>query len=95
MRQRARIDANQKDIVAALRAIGCDVLHLHQIGKGAPDVLVGYRGKCLLLELKDGSKPKAAQKLTPDEQRFHDSWRGQIAVVRSPEEAVKYVLENS
>ena len=50
----ARVDANQPVIVAALRAIGATVQHLHAVGQGCPDILVGYDGVNFLMEIKDG-----------------------------------------
>ena len=44
MRLRARIDKNQPIIVEALRAGGASVVHLHQLGQGTPDILVGVSG---------------------------------------------------
>jgi hypothetical protein len=40
MRLRAKVDANQKSIVAALRKVGCLVASLAQVGAGIPDLLV-------------------------------------------------------
>lgn len=90
MRLKARVDRNQKEIVEALRKAGACVLHLHQLGKGVPDLLV-YRGGYFLLEIKDGSKPSSSQKLTPAEKKWIRGWHGPIQVVRSPEEALKAV----
>lgn len=94
MKFAARIDANQPQIVAALRKMGATVLHLHTIGKGAPDILVGYQGKNALIELKDGSKPPSARKLTADEEKFHAEWRGQVAIIESVEQAVDFIQTN-
>ena len=71
MRRRARVDANQKEIVAKLRKFGCSILHTHQLGKGAPDIIIGYNNLNYLIEIKDGSKTKSQQKLTPDELNFN------------------------
>ncbi len=81
MRRAAAVDANQRTIVKALRAMGATVLHTHQLGKGAPDLIVGYRGREYLLECKDGQKPPSARKLTPDEETFHRTWRGSVVRV--------------
>jgi len=94
MRKRARIDANQNEIAKALRAIGCSVLFTHQLGDGAGDLLIGFRGRNLMLELKDGDKPKSRQKLTKDETEFKSSWRGHYAVVSSVAEAIDEVRRN-
>jgi hypothetical protein len=50
--------------------------------------LVGYKNLNLLLEVKDGSKPPSAQKLTPQQEVWHRDWRGQRVVVNSPEAAL-------
>lgn len=88
MRRRPRIDNNHADIVASLRVIGCSVLSLAGNANGCPDILVGWRGKNLLLEIKG---PKGS--LTPDQVIWRDQWRGQSAVVTSLEEAVKVLGE--
>ena len=83
-----RIDANQNDIVAALRACGAVVRVVTQ-GDGIPDLLVGYRGYTLLLEVKDGNKPPSARTLTEAEQKFFDEWKGgMVAIVNSADEAL-------
>lgn len=88
MRRRAAIDRNQPDIVKRLRAVGCTVQPLHSVGGGCPDLLVGFQGRNVLLELKDGDKPPSAQRLTDDQAEWHAVWRGQVAVVNSIEGAL-------
>lgn len=83
MRRIARVDRNQAAIVAALRKIGANVQPIHTQGMGVPDLLVGLRGKNYLLEVKVGK-----EKLTPMEAEWMTNWRGQVCVVRSPEEAI-------
>ena len=94
MRKRARVDANQKKIVSQLREIGCSVLHTHQLGKGAPDIIVGYKGKNYLIEIKDGDKPLAQQKLTLDEIKFQAEWQGQYHVANSFDSLLEIILHN-
>ena len=92
MRRRGRVDANQKAIVAALRQVGASVQSLADIGHGCPDLLVGFRGRTLLMEVKDGSKVKSARALTPDEEAWIAGWRGTPAfIVESVEQAVQTV----
>lgn len=88
MRLRARADGNQTAVVQALRQAGRSVLVLSGVGRGCPDLLVGWPGGNLLLEVKDGSKPPSARKLTPDEADFFVRWRGPCAVVSSVAEAL-------
>lgn len=94
MRRAAKADDNQAVIVAAFRAMGCTVQHLHTVGRGVPDLLVFVPGidgvrqaETCLVEIKDGNKPPSKQRLTPDERAFVDQWRGPVYVVRSIEEA--------
>ncbi len=83
MRRIARVDGNQAEIVSQLKARGCSVLSLAALGKGCPDLLVGWHGENMLLEVKDGAKVPSARKLTTDEVAFHQTWRGRVAVVDS------------
>lgn len=91
MRRAAKVDANQPEITGALRRIGASVQPIHTVGKGCPDLLVGYLGLNIVLELKDSEKPKSKQNLTEDELEWHREWKGQVAIVNSPEVAVAYV----
>ena len=89
MRRAARTDANQTAIVEALRKCGASVQSLAAVGKGVPDLLVGLRSRNYLLEVKDGSKPPSARKLTPDQEQWHLKWAGQVLTVTSAEDALK------
>ena len=91
MRKTARVDANQAAIVDALRAIGASVQSVAMVGRGVPDLLVGFRAQNWLLEVKDGAKPARARRLTLDEAAWHDGWRGQVATVASIEEALQVI----
>tara|TARA_R110000822_G_scaffold262412_1_gene386789 strand:+ start:3290 stop:3571 length:282 start_codon:yes stop_codon:yes gene_type:complete len=63
---RARVDGNQKEVVAALRKSGAVVFHVHTI-KNLFDILVAYNGKLIAIEIKDGTLSPSARKLTPGE----------------------------
>jgi len=90
MRRAAKIDANQQQVVTALRAAGATVQSLAAVGKGVPDLLVGFQGKTLLMEVKDGSKPPSARELTEDQLIWHGAWRGgPLSVVDGPEAALR------
>lgn len=78
-----RVDNNQTQIVKALRDMGCTVEHLHAVGKGCPDIIVGFKARNFLLEIKDGDK----KVLTPDQVNWHKLWKGQVHVVKNEEEA--------
>lgn len=87
----AKLDANQAEIVAALRAVGATVQSLAAVGQGVPDLLVGYRGKDYLLEVKDGSKPPSARRLTKAQASWHMQWRGRVHVVHDVDEALRAI----
>ena len=91
MRRAAKIDANQLAIVAALRARGWSVQSLAAVGRGCPDLLVGADGQNAVLEVKDGSKPPSARRLTPAQGEWHQNWNGQRAVVSTINEAIAAV----
>ena len=86
-----RTDSNQTQLVKDLRSLGCSVLILSNVGKGCPDILIGLNGKNLLLEIKDGSKPPSKRKLTEHEAKFFNTWKGQVALVSSFDEALKLI----
>lgn len=92
MRRAAKIDDNQREIVNALREYGATVIHLHAVGKGCPDILVGYRNQNYLMEIKDGNKPQSAQRLTPDQEVFFSTFQGEAHVVNSVDAALS-ILE--
>lgn len=82
-----RIDANQHDIVEALRAIGASVeTGLTRVGHGCPDLLIGYHGRDYVMEVKNGNA-----RLTAAEEDWMRAWQGQYFVVRDAEEAIKIV----
>jgi hypothetical protein len=91
VRKRARTDDNQAEIVEALRGIGATITSIATLGGGVPDLLVGFRGRNLLLEVKDGRKPPSQRRLTDDELAWHLTWRGQAAVVIDVDEAIAIV----
>lgn len=93
MRRAPRTDANQTEVVKALRAAGIAVRVLARMGEGLPDLIAGLRGVNVLLEVKPGDKPPSARRLTKAETEFIASWPGPVYVVTSGEEAVRVVVE--
>lgn len=91
MRRAARVDANQEQIVVALRAAGASVQVISAVGKGVPDLLVGFRNANWLLECKDGDKPPSERKLTGDQVEWQSKWRGSCCVVLSADEALRAI----
>lgn len=88
-----KTDRNQSLIVRDLRKMGATVQPLHEIGKGCPDLLVGWRGLNFCFEVKDGMQSPSRQKLTPDEQIWHSLWTGQVHVIKTTEDALKIMQQ--
>ena len=81
-----KIDINQPQIVKDLRAAGASVQILSQIGKGCPDILVGYNEVNYLMEIK-----YLKGTLTDDQRVFHSQWNGKVHVVRTSQEAIRII----
>jgi hypothetical protein len=89
VRRAARTDGNQDGIVRALRNVGASVAILAAVGGGIPDLLVGFRGRNYLMEVKDPEQKPSDRRLTPDQAEWHALWRGQVAVVETEFDALK------
>ena len=84
MRRAARVDANQEQIVSALRAAGAYVWII-----GLPvDLLVGYQQHTYLMEIKTTSK----KRLTGLQADFFLRWAGgTLCRVDSPQSALQMI----
>lgn len=91
MRRAAKVDANQPEVTKKLREYGATVQPLHTVGKGCPDLLVGYRGTNYLMEIKDGTRAPSDRKLTKDEEVWHMTWTGTVHTVESWEDALAVI----
>lgn len=84
-----KVDANQGEIVQALREAGASVTDLHEVGKGCPDIVVGWIDRksliphTVLMEIKTENG-----RMTPEEKDWWATWQGHALVIRSPREAL-------
>jgi len=85
-----RADTNQAAIVLELRKLGYSVQHLHTVGGGCPDIVVGHDGVNYLFEIKT-----RGGKLTQDEAIFFEVWRGQVNVIYSADDALAIMQKGS
>lgn len=84
----ARVDGNQSAIVGALIACGALVQSLARMGQGVPDLLVAFRGRVLLIEVKNGAKSPSRRRLTKAQVDWHAlGWP--VVVVETVEGAVQ------
>lgn len=89
-----KTDTNHKEIINKCRQVpALSVFSTHTLGKGFPDIVIGYKGKNYLFEIKDGNKTKSQVKLTEDESIFHRNWRGQVTIVYSFEDILQVINE--
>lgn len=87
MRRAARVDANLSAVVDAFRRMGCSV----HVTNGMWDCTVGYGGLSMLVEVKDGSKPPSARRLTPAQVRFREHWTGGVRLVKDMNDVAETV----
>ena len=84
----AKVDRNQSEIVTALRAAGATVQPLHTVGAGCPDLLVGFRGRNFLLEVKDWQARPGDRELNAAQVEWHGGWKGQVCKVETVDAAL-------
>ncbi len=73
--------------MAALRKCGATVVDTSTMGKGFPDLVVGYRDATLLIEIKN---PDRDWKLEETQKKFLSNWNGgPVIVMINPEDAPK------
>lgn len=89
-----KADTAQKAIIDALRASGCSVCIISGANgqSGVPDLLVGRWPTNFLLEVKTPkAKGRSEGQLSNLQKAWHANWRGQVAVVRTVDEALAAV----
>lgn len=85
-----KVDLNQPDIVKAIRSIGGEVHHMHETGRGTPDLLVSYRQRWFVMEVKSSDG-----KLNPDQLKWIAKHKAPVYTVRSAEEVVEFLTQTT
>ena len=96
---RKRVDPNQAGIIKALEARwpGLVVCKLDGMGGGVPDLLVGFCGINILMEVKCKELGKGKSHNLPRgglnerQEKWHTAWAGQCAIVWNEQEAIDLV----
>ena len=78
-----RTDKNQADILKSLRANKISYFDTSGVGRGFPDLCVGYEGVNYFFEIKN---PEYSTRLTQPETKFMQTWNGSYYVVTSADE---------
>jgi hypothetical protein len=79
----AKTDTIHAEVRGALENCGAIVFDAARVGRGFPDLVVNWRGRIVLIEVK---APKGTH--TPQQQRFAQRWP--VTVLRSAEEAYHF-----
>lgn len=93
MRRAARVDRNQPEIVRHLRSAGAVVVITSQL-KNAFDILVGFRGRLFVMEIKDPHQPPSKRRLTSGEEtckRRIEASGNNYHIVETPNQALEII----
>lgn len=86
-----KIDTNQPELVKQMRKLGMTVFITSMVGQGYPDLSASIGGKNFLFEVKNPANPPCERQLTPDEQHFFDTWKGQVDKVETIEDVLRII----
>jgi hypothetical protein len=84
-----RVDANHKELVKALRDMGCSVFDTSRVAGGFPDCVVGKNQKTVLVEFKSS----VTAKFTPAQDMFMLNWKGSTVCRIHDIEGVKNLVK--
>lgn len=76
--------------MTAFRQLGANVVDLHEVGHGVPDLLICHTGETMLIEIKSNHKAK----YTPAELEFIANWSGRIETMRTVDDVIKLLQDN-
>ncbi len=89
VRRAAKRDIAEPEVVSALRMCGMSVERMDT----PVDLLVGFRGRCWLVEVKSSDKGYG-KALNVNQQKFADGWRGpEVVILRSAQDAIDWAVE--
>lgn len=88
MRRAAKRDIAEPEIVRVLTQCGFSVYRLNQ----PVDLLVGFRGRNFLVEVKTGNKGYG-KSLNDNQREFNDAWRGaKVVTLHSAQDAMDWAV---
>lgn len=90
MRGRAKKDKNHPEIVEALKGHGASVIDTSGLAHGMPDLILGYCGKTMLMEIKNTATYYGRKGLSKTQLEWKSKWvGGPYAVVTDIESAIR------
>lgn len=92
MKYGVKKDANHNEVVYALQKAGAYVLDMSHVGRGFPDLIVGFQSKTILMEIKNPKTAYGKKGLNKNQIKWKDQWSGGIyCVVDSPDAALRMI----
>jgi hypothetical protein len=85
-----KVDTNQPELTEKLRKLGFSVFITSDLGKGYPDINVGWKGLNFLIEIKPDDKAR----LTKREQNFFDTWQGQVDKCVNVDDVIEAITDS-
>jgi Holliday junction resolvase len=67
-----KVDLNHKEMIEKFRELGASVFDASGVGRGFPDIVVGYNRQTVLVEIKSSKK----KKFTEAQLKFMAEWKG-------------------
>jgi Holliday junction resolvase len=83
-----RVDLNHQEVVKTLRSLGASVFDASRMGQGFPDIVVGYNGQTVLVEIKSGEQ----KRFTNAQLKFMAEWKGSaVTRINDVEGAIRLI----
>ncbi len=88
----AKKDANHNEVVNALKEAGASVIDMSHVGRGFPDLIVGFNSETLLVEIKNPKTSYGKKGLNKNQLKWREQWiGGTYCIVDSPEAALRMI----
>ena len=88
----AKKDANHHEVVDAMQKAGAYVIDMSHVGKGFPDLIVGFRSQTILMEIKNPKTSYGKRGLNKNQLKWKEQWTGDTyCVVDGPEAALRMI----
>jgi endogenous inhibitor of DNA gyrase (YacG/DUF329 family) len=85
-----KVDENHKEIVDAMKAVGASIIDTSRLGQGMPDLIVGFRGQTILLEIKNPKTQYGRKGLNANQRKWAEGWTGgPLSIVDSVDAALR------
>lgn len=85
-------DANHNEIVDAMTKVGAYVIDMSHVGKGFPDLIVGFQNMTILMEIKNPKTSYGKKGLNKNQLQWKEKWTGgAYCVVDSIDSALRMI----